>query len=701
MAKSLLEFYITLLRECKGQLPPKFEDTPRGVLLALIKDRPTIWNSSAKLNKDDVLASFHQCSTVLSNMHPCFNIWAVIEKWCWVVEIYVRCTLTTPPFDWRYNNTLEWLKPYATVASSYPYLGCISKKRRNELTQMYADPEITRVEKLTTDIEFTPGIFRDELHYLSGDEHLIPCDLDNIIMARTVGSVVHAKRRGRPSKADKRSPVDQFVNLTPQSAQFQKLLENNGVSAISAVSFVEAEEFDDLGFSPSMYQTLIEMIQEKPGIWQQSHPKRGNAEYREQVFDEVAKILTAKYKDAVDLYQLEKMNSTYVRRAWERLRDTYKQEEHLDANSKWKYFQPLQFLSTQLMPAFHIENGFIKSEEPSTSAGFPVLNVASPAGSFQSDDSRMAASSPSVSATQFGAISNGNKSIKVVLDNLVAAQTKKEKFGENGNSVFQPQEFHEIRQLLQANMPKLDIENGGPPPKRVKQEDVSPTGSSRMIVYNNDVRQSAQAPISTWVPPREDLTAKPKDELLSAPPQKRAQATAVIKSGLPLEKQLKKMFQQHPSLIPATIAGTLPQRTNLIGMNPLNMANPALHQQLIFKPTPTTIAAAMPSASLSQIQQHAPPPQQQQSQRLSHQDTQTDETPAPAPPRQPDEKWEMLGRLIASSAREIESRAPLLAADLAKALNDCIYEFTRKSHTSEESKEPSPSPKEAVTAEEQ
>lgn len=50
-------------------------------------------------------------------------------------------------------------------------------------------------------------------------------------------------------------------------------------------------------------------------------------------------------------------------------------------------------------------------------------------------------------------------------------------------------------------------------------------------------------PISTWVPPREDLTAKVKDETVQSVPQRKAQATAVIKSGFPLEKHLKKVSE--------------------------------------------------------------------------------------------------------------------------------------------------------------
>lgn len=76
---------------------------------------------------------------------------------------------------------------------------CLSKKRRNELTKLYNDPEINVVMQKTEEIEFPVGIFRDEMLYLSGEDHLMQYDLE----LRTVGQVVNAKRRGRPSKVDK------------------------------------------------------------------------------------------------------------------------------------------------------------------------------------------------------------------------------------------------------------------------------------------------------------------------------------------------------------------------------------------------------------------------------------------------------------------------------------------------------------------
>nr|pir hypothetical protein C06A6.2 - Caenorhabditis elegans [Caenorhabditis elegans] len=357
MFRQLSELYISTLKEAKERSPPNFDDTPRGLLLALIKDRPTIWNSSARLTKDDVLASFQQCSAILSNMDPGYSkfpkdpemnfcslisyqtnfffiaVWAVIEKWCWVVESYVRCSVTAPPSEWRYNNTLDYLKQFATT--SYPYLGCLSKKRRNELTKLYNDPEINVVMQKTEEIEFPVGIFRDEMLYLSGEDHLMQYDLE----LRTVGQVVNAKRRGRPSKVDKRSPVDNFYNLTPQSAQFQKLLESNMSSAFS-IAFAESELIpDDLGFSPAMYMALIDMIQDKPELWQSNHPQKDNLQAQEQLFEDFGKQLIIKFRDTADISVLEKLTGPYVHLVWERLLEKFKEEDSLETVSKWKYYQ--------------------------------------------------------------------------------------------------------------------------------------------------------------------------------------------------------------------------------------------------------------------------------------------------------------------------------------------------------------------------
>uniref|UniRef100_A0A1I7UB23 MADF domain-containing protein n=1 Tax=Caenorhabditis tropicalis TaxID=1561998 RepID=A0A1I7UB23_9PELO len=663
MSRTISEHYVHILRDSRGQAPPNIDHVPSGILVALVKERPTIFNSTAKLNKEDVLASFQQCSTVLSNMDPSFNIWAIIEKWCWIVEAYVRCKITSPPSEWRCNNSLDYLKPFAT--KDYPYLGCLSKKRRDELTQLYADPEVMKIEEATDGIEFAPGIFRDEMHILSGDEHLIHCDVDPVTFSRTIAQVMNHKRRGRPSKADKRSPIEQFTHLTPQSAQFQKLLETTGVT-FNAASFLEAETAaDDFGFTPPMYNSLIEMVQDKPAVWQQSHPQKGNVQVRDQTFEDIAAGLILKFKDVIDQNQLQKLTGSYVRKAWERLKEKFRREESLDTLSKWRYFMPLQFLSTRLMPAFLLENVLLKSEDPSTSTGLSArLAVASPTGSSKSEE-RMATSSPA--ATQFATVSNGNKSIKTVLDNLVA-RSKKDEFATNGSMILQPQEFSELKTLLEGKMPKLEPEIG-PPVKRMKQDDggSSPTGTPRMIVYNNDTRQTNQAPISTWVPPREDLTTKSKEDLVATPPQKRAQATAVIKSGYPLEKQLKRMLQQNPGLIPSPASGAAVQRNNLIALNNLGIPHSAIQQALLKKiDPPTTIASLAATSSISS-------PQLQQAQILMNGVMNGNSSVAPSTSNSKEtapvvDKWSHIGQFVIDAARELEEKDPITASEFIKEI---------------------------------
>ncbi|EFO92146.1 hypothetical protein CRE_11023 [Caenorhabditis remanei] len=669
-SRSLSEYYTNLLIESKGKAPPNFDDTSRGVLLALIKERPTIWNSTAKLTKDDVLASFQQCSAVLSNMDPSFGIWAIIEKWCWVVESFVRCSMTNPPSEWRYNNTLEYLKPFAMI--HYPYLGCISKKRRNELTEMYADPEILKVSELTDDLEFPAGIFRDEMHVFSGEEILLNNESEANSIARTVGQIINVKRRGRPSKADKRSPVDQFINLTPQSAQFQKLLEVNGTASTSftAVSFLESDAPDDLGFTPAMYNALIEMIQETPQLWQNDNPNRKNGELRDKNFDDISRKLILKFNGSLDIQQSERMTGSFIRKIWETLKEKFQREEKLDKISQWRYYLPLQFLSNRLMPAFLLENVFIKSEDPSTSTGLVSrVNVASPAGSSQSEDSRMATSSPA-SATQF--VSNGNKSIKTVLDNLVARSMKEEQ-GLNGISIIPTtQDYSELKQMLEQNkLIKVEGENG-PPMKRAKQDSgSSPPGNSRMIVYNNDTRKAAQAPIATWVPPREDLAAKVKEEVIQTPPQKRPQATAVIKSGIPLERHLKKMFQQSPTIIPTTAAASIAHRNGILGgLNAMSIPQSALQQALLKKmEPPTTMAATM--ATMASAMPSVSAPQLHQAQALIN--------GAMNGNSEPEDKWTLLGRMISMIAREVEARDPMAACELTRDIQQCLYQYNSKS----------------------
>lgn len=52
-----------------------------------------------------------------------FSVWVIIEKWCWVVESYIRCMSMDPEGEWRYKNTLDHLKPF--ISSTYPYMGWV------------------------------------------------------------------------------------------------------------------------------------------------------------------------------------------------------------------------------------------------------------------------------------------------------------------------------------------------------------------------------------------------------------------------------------------------------------------------------------------------------------------------------------------------------------------------------------------------
>lgn len=136
-----------------------------------------------------------------------------------------------------------------------------------------------------------------------------------------------------------RSPVDNFYNLTPQSAQFQKLLESNMSSAFS-IAFAESELIpDDLGFSPAMYMALIDMIQDKPELWQSNHPQKDNLQAQEQLFEDFGKQLIIKFRDTADISVLEKLTGPYVHLVWERLLEKFKEEDSLETVSKWKYYQ--------------------------------------------------------------------------------------------------------------------------------------------------------------------------------------------------------------------------------------------------------------------------------------------------------------------------------------------------------------------------
>ncbi|CAD6193535.1 unnamed protein product [Caenorhabditis auriculariae] len=123
------------LEEVKEDIP-EWTDQARGIFIALVKDRRAIWDSRFKVAKERVMQLFKDVSNTLVLQDQRMNEWALLEKWCWLVEVYLRAVSPETSFPWRYTGAMSFLSEF--IGCGYQYLNCIPKERIVHLTAIYA-----------------------------------------------------------------------------------------------------------------------------------------------------------------------------------------------------------------------------------------------------------------------------------------------------------------------------------------------------------------------------------------------------------------------------------------------------------------------------------------------------------------------------------------------------------------------------------
>ncbi|CAB3405861.1 unnamed protein product [Caenorhabditis bovis] len=537
MSAIVMENFLHNLRTVRGCEAPEWDDCTRGILVALIEERPTIWNDRAKLLKDDVLSSFQQISNILSNKDNRFNVWALIEKWCWMVELYTRST--TFDIEWRYRNSLHFLSEFLKIAA--------------------------KKEGKQSDV----GLFRAEMAFFASETDTLAIP-DVISKARENGH----RRRGRPPKYLEEN--QNHHDVTYESHEDKDLDDN---------------AFDKFGFNNAMYTFLIDSVREKCELWHYRHPQRNNTELHDQIFDNIASEIQQKFSENMKNSNLCAIDGKTVKLAWAALKDRFHSEEG-KPNSSWKFVTNLQFLSMRVMPALLFDQVFLKDKQSAHNSS------PSPSGSVNSDSAastRIASSSPAMFTTA------NSKTIQSVLDHLVAAQNKQmmatsqPSTSRDDNTAVEGVQMSqatltELQKILTANATQLVNGNVGPPAKKSRTESPLSNGTATMVVVN-DARKNTPATISTWVPPKEDsvttmannTVSKSKDE----PTPKRSQsgvipgATAVIRTNASVDKQLRKNNLQ----LQQTLAAGLNNGRSTI-LNSVARQNPAISQALFKNKSP-------------------------------------------------------------------------------------------------------------------
>lgn len=117
---------------------PVWNDTLRGILVALVKDRRALWDFRLRSTQERSMLFFRDIATILSNQDKRMNEWAVLEKWCWMMEMFARA-VERPSFEWRFKGAMAF--HYESVMNGVQYLDSLLPEVLIDLTNRYATTE--------------------------------------------------------------------------------------------------------------------------------------------------------------------------------------------------------------------------------------------------------------------------------------------------------------------------------------------------------------------------------------------------------------------------------------------------------------------------------------------------------------------------------------------------------------------------------
>ncbi|VDN34176.1 unnamed protein product [Cylicostephanus goldi] len=133
---------------------PVWNDTLRGILVALVKDRRALWDARFRTSKEKTMYYFREIASILSNQDERMNEWSVLDKWCWMVEMYMR-TVERPSFDWRFKGAMAFHNEFA--ANGVQYIGSLTPEILIELTSVYGETE-AESQEIKVNMSFKSGV---------------------------------------------------------------------------------------------------------------------------------------------------------------------------------------------------------------------------------------------------------------------------------------------------------------------------------------------------------------------------------------------------------------------------------------------------------------------------------------------------------------------------------------------------------------
>ncbi|KJH52817.1 hypothetical protein DICVIV_01024 [Dictyocaulus viviparus] len=472
---------------------PEWNDTLRGILVALVKDRRTLWDARFRTTHEKTIQFFRDIAAILSNQDKRMNEWAVLEKWCWMMEIFVR-SVERPSFDWRFKGAMAF--HLESVMNGIQYLDSLTPEVLVDLTGRYAE---TEAEVFEAKHELSRKFKRGSAMFQGVMALYHKSSLPNICAAIVRPKAAAKRNRGRRNTfsflldVDKErisdvsntengmnneiNPVEKGldIDVTPRNFQIKKeILESHSIVEEKPVTVPvansklpvdnsgkssgdelpkETPQFasSDVVWSTEMICLLIQCVKEVPALWHPNHPNYRNSFKRKEYLSEIAAKLRTLPED-------------HVSGKWSILRECFNKQmkkSRQGTTSNWEHYNRLLFLSPEVISACRFDdlNGDNSSTVVSTSSADVAVDVQS--------------------------------------------------------------QIHKILGFVPetAKMKDSDL-------TIIKKPKIAQEPTSVNVSVHKDVVPNVQQVVSTWVPPREDSLDTVLHSLSATPPIATAQVTA-------------------------------------------------------------------------------------------------------------------------------------------------------------------------------
>ncbi|EYB84610.1 hypothetical protein Y032_0313g2185 [Ancylostoma ceylanicum] len=295
---------------------PEWNDTLRGILVALVKDRRALWDARFRTTKEKTMSYFREIADILSNQDARMNEWSVLEKWCWMMEMYMRA-VERPCFEWRFKGAMAFHNEFA--ANGVQYLSSLTPEILSDLTLLYAE---TEAEYEQVKIELNKKLRKGSAGYSA---EMLVYHKVNPSLSDTGGSrpKITAKR-GRPrgsssttgelsglarnGKEDGEGKAIPLVTSNGKSICIKEensdTLPNKGVFEGPTIASVLEEKLKmatdgdtvqphslSVTWTTEMVDQLIQCVKEIPALWHYDHPQYRNSTMRKKHFSQIAEKL--------------------------------------------------------------------------------------------------------------------------------------------------------------------------------------------------------------------------------------------------------------------------------------------------------------------------------------------------------------------------------------------------------------------------